>query len=48
MREASRDKGRLVHMVDAIDHVLAYTDGLTLEQLGKIISVSMQQHTMFK
>lgn len=33
MREASRDKGRLEHMVDAIDHVLAYTDGLTLEQL---------------
>lgn len=33
MREVSRDKGRLEHMVNAIDHALAYTEGLTLEQL---------------
>jgi len=33
MREPSRDKGRLEHMVEAIDHVMEYTNGMTLEQL---------------
>jgi len=32
MREPSRDKGRLEHMIEAIDHVMEYTKGLTLEQ----------------
>jgi len=41
MREPCRDKGRLEHMVEAIDHVLEYTDGLTLEQLK---SDSLRKH----
>ena len=33
MREANRDKGRIEHMLTAIDNVLLYTKDMTLEQL---------------
>ena len=33
MRETSRDKGRIEHMLTAIENALLYTKGLTLEQL---------------
>ncbi len=35
MREANRDKGRIEHMLTAIDNVLLYTKDMTLEQLKK-------------
>lgn len=41
MREPSRDKGRLEHMIAAIDNVLAYTKDITIEQLK---ADSMRKH----
>lgn len=33
MREPIRDKGRLIHILDAINEILEYTEGITYEQL---------------
>lgn len=33
MREAIRDKGRLEHMLDAMDNVKEFTEGITYEEL---------------
>lgn len=41
MREASRDRGRLEHMLTAIDNALRYTDGFSQEQL---MSDIMRKH----
>lgn len=35
MREPVRDKGRLEHMLDAIDRVLNYMEGKSLDELSK-------------
>lgn len=32
MRETSRDKGRIEHMLTAIENALLYTKGLTLDE----------------
>ncbi len=34
MREQVRDKGRLEHMAQAMQNVITYTDGMTVEQLA--------------
>lgn len=34
MREQIRDKGRLEHMLEAIDNVIEFTNGVTLEGLS--------------
>ena len=36
MREQIRDKGRLEHMLEAIDNVIEFTNGVTLEGLSEI------------
>ena len=33
MREPVRDKGRLIHVLNAIDEILEYTEGVSYEQL---------------
>ena len=33
MREPARDKGRLEHILDAIEHIQNYVEGVTFEQL---------------
>ena len=35
MREPIRDKGRLLHIIDAIGHVLKFTAGKSLDELSK-------------
>ena len=35
MREPVRDKGRLEHMLDAIDRVLSYMEGKSFDDLSK-------------
>lgn len=35
MREPIRDKGRLLHIIDAIGHVLKFTAGKPLDELSK-------------
>lgn len=35
MREQIRDKGRLEHMLEAIDNVIEFTNGVTLEGLSE-------------
>jgi len=34
MREQVRDKGRLEHMVQAMQNVIDYTQGMTMDQLA--------------
>ena len=34
MREPERDKGRLLDIIQAADHILSFTEGYTLEELS--------------